>query len=209
MSSIWPSDPRDNEKVQTTGLRQSFIVWAAMLGIACNGPTAPTPAGSSLTYRVDAATLHGASSGSYTTADASFSGSVRTTCVPNPNIAGSVCPDLMVMVDPFADTFCQLWVFAPVGEALTARAYPSAERGPRAGAAGLSFNCARGGTTCNWSVGNFTIHELRSDGSGVVTRLHMTFEQTCADISTLSTAGFGKGTGELWIVNGTKPFGAS
>jgi hypothetical protein len=34
----------------------------------------------------------------------------------------------------------------------------------------------------------------------------MTFEQTCSSIDTHSTSGFGKGTGELWIINGTTPF---
>ena len=56
------------------------------------------------------------------------------------------------------------------------------------------------------SVGQFTIRELQSTPAGVVSRLHMTFEEMCADISTLSTAGCGRATGELWIVNGTAPF---
>lgn len=168
-------------------------------------PTPPPPMTSSLRYEVPAASAHGAASGNYTTANASFRGSVRTTCVPNPNIAGSVCPDLMVVVQPISETFCQLWVFAPVGETLAIRSYPMAQRGPSAGIAGLSFNCAKGGTTCNWSVGNFNVHELQADANGTVARLHLTFEQTCAQIDTLNTAGFGKLVGEIWIVNGTTP----
>jgi hypothetical protein len=112
----------------------------------------------------------------------------------------------MVRVDPVSGSLCLLWAFAPVGETFGARAYPVAQRGPGPGVAGLSFNCARGGTACNWSVGRFTVHELQSDSAGTVTRLHMTFEQTCAQINTLSTDGFGTATGELWIVNGTTPF---
>lgn len=131
---------------------------------------------------------------------------MRTTCVPNPNIAGSVCPDLMVRVVPSSDRgACQLWAFAPQGESLRVRRAYQAQRGNRTGFAGLDFNCS-GGPQCNWSVGQFTIQELASDATGIVTRLHITFEQTCADIFTLSTAGFGVATGELWIVNGTRPF---
>ena len=145
MSSTWPRTARDNQKVQTRGLRHSFIVAAAILSFACDGgPTAPTPAGSTLTYHVDAASLHGEASGSFTTADASFSGSVRTTCVPNPNIAGSVCPDLMVLVRPSTGSQCQLWVFAPGGEPLTARTYPNAQRMPKTGVAGLEFQLRQG-----------------------------------------------------------------
>jgi hypothetical protein len=186
------------------------IVHALFVAVLVSGcddsPTAPSavgPATSTLTYHVPAAAAHGETSATYTTQNATFSGSVRTTCVPNPAIAGSVCPDLMVMVDPFDETFCQLWAFAPEGERLGVGVYPNAQRSPRDGSAGLSFNCARGGTTCNWSVGRFTMHEIESDASGIVTRLHMTFEWTCADVVTLDTSGFGKGTGELWIVNGT------
>jgi hypothetical protein len=175
-------------------------------GSTPTSPSSQAPATSTLTYHVAAGTAHTEASGTYTTANASFRGSVRTTCVPNPNIAGSVCPDLMVLVQPVNETFCQLWAFAPLGETLTVRSYPRAQRGPGAGVAGLSFNCAKGGTTCNWSVGQFTLHELQSDPSGTVMRLHIAFEQTCSSIDTLSTAGFGKGTGELWIINGTTPY---
>ena len=178
---------------------------AAACGSSPTAPTPPTPATSSLRYEVPAASAHAAAAGDYTTANAAFRGSVRTTCVPNPNIAGSVCPDLMVVVQPVGDTFCQLWVFAPVGETLAIRSYPMVQQGNRPGIAGMSFNCARGGTTCHWSVGNFTIHELQAAANGTVTRLYMTFEQTCAQPDTLSTAGFGKLVGELWIVNGTTP----
>lgn len=190
-----------------------LIAWTASAVGGCKekastptSPSAAAPSSSTLTYQVAAGTVHGATSGNYTTANASFRGSVRTNCVPNPNIAGSVCPDLLIHVQPVNEVFCQLWAFAPAGETLRIGSYPRAQRGPSAGVAGLSFNCAKGGTTCNWSVGQFTVHQLQSDPSGTVTRLHLTFEQTCASIDTLSTAGFGKGTGELWIVNGTTPF---
>jgi len=186
------------------------VAIAAISATACGdsatptSPTPPAPLTSSLKYEVPAASAHSAAAGDYTTENATFRGSVRTTCVPNPFIAGSVCPDLMVVVQPVSDRFCQLWVFAPVGETLAVRSYPS-QGGPSAGTAGLSFNCARGGTTCNWSVGNFTVHELQANATGTVTRLHLTFEQTCAQIDTLSTAGFGKLVGELWIINGIMP----
>lgn len=170
-------------------------------------PPLTTPNTSSLIYDIPAAPTHGAGSGNYTTANASFRGSVRTTCVPNPNIAGSVCPDLMVLVQPVSAPFCLLWAFAPVGETLTVGSYPNAQRLASAGIAGLSFNCAQGGTTCNWSVGQFTLYELQADPSGTVTRLHMTFEQTCVPSPTmLNPGGSGKLTSELWIIDGRTPF---
>jgi len=103
------------------------------------------------------------------------------------------------MVQPLNETFCALSIYAPVGEKLATRSY-STQRLPAGGMAGLDFNCAKGGTTCNWSVGQFTLYELQADSSGTVTRLHVTFEQTCADIDTLSTAGRGKVVGDLWIL---------
>jgi hypothetical protein len=176
------------------------LMMLAAGGAGCDrgqAPTSPTEQPMSrLTYQVPAATTHGAASGDYTTANATFGANVRTSCVPNPNLAGSVCPDLMVHVQPVNETFCQLWASAPPGETLAVRAYSQAQRGPSAGVAGLDFNCGRGGTTCNWSVGRFTIYELRSDMAGTVTRLHMTFEQTCADYATLRPTG-GTLTGEL------------
>jgi hypothetical protein len=96
-------------------------------------------------------------------------------------------------------------VQAPTGQLLTPRIYERAQRGPSADIAGFSLNCARGGTTCNWSVGRFTLHELESNPSGVVTRLHITFEQTCSNLDG-SIYGAGTATGELWIVNGTRGF---
>jgi hypothetical protein len=100
---------------------------------------------------------------------------------------------------------CQLWAFAPPGETLAVGRTYQSQRGAKPGVAGLDFNCS-GGPNCNWSVGQFTIRELQSTAAGIVSRLHMTFEQTCADISTLSTAGSGRATGDLWIVNGAAPF---
>jgi hypothetical protein len=45
------------------------------------------------------------------------------------------------------------------------------------------------------SKGQFAILDLQSDPPGTVTRLHMTFEQTCADYATLRPAG-GQLTGD-------------
>jgi hypothetical protein len=194
------------------GLVASVVtVLSAFAHAACGGnstppgpsPT-PAPSTSSLVYSVPAGTTHSASSGNYTTDNAVFGGTVRTTCVPDPTIAGSVCPELMVLVRPFNTTHCSLWIDPPAGERLTPRSY-RAERFAKQGIAGFSMNCARGGTTCNMSVGRFTLHELASNAAGVVTRLHVTFEQTCSN-NDGSLYGAGTMTGELWIVNGTRGF---
>jgi len=125
--------------------------------------------------------------------------------VPNPNIAGSYCPSLQVLVRPFNDSTCQFFVDPPVGEPLMPRAYAVAQRLASAGVAGFSMNCSKGGTACNWSVGQFALYELQANVDGVVTRLHITFEQTCSNIDG-SLYGSGKGTGELWIIDGNKGF---
>jgi len=159
-----------------------------LFAIGCgSSPAAPsaTPATSSLTWHLAAGTVHSEASGDYTPASATFGGSVRTTCVPNPNIAGSVCPDLMVLVRPSSGRgLCQLLAFAPAGESLrpSSRTYQS-QRGARPGFAGLDFNCS-GAPNCNWSVGQFTLHELIADDKGIVRRAHVTFEQTCVDLVT-------------------------
>ena len=202
----------------------AVVALGAMLAtaVACT-PTAPTPPPppaspappprvppltmpdtSSLKYNVPAAATHTASSGDYTTANATFAASVRTTCVPNPNIFGSVCPDLRVRVRPNGEPLCQLFAFAPLGETLSVRAYPTAQRSPGVGIAGLGLNCAKGGTSCGELVGQFTVRELEANADGTVTRLHMTLEQTCVGGS--GTSGFGKLLGELWIIGGTTPF---
>jgi len=126
--------------------------------------------------------------------------------VPNPNIAGSVCPDLMALVRGTDGRQCQMWIFAPNGTTLRVGSYPKAAFSPAADTAGFFFNCARAGTTCGDNASAFTIQELQSNASGVVTRLHLTFEQTCLGGTPPAIGFFGKGTGELWIIDGTTPF---
>ena len=46
---------------------------------------------------------------------------------------------------------------------------------------------------------------MQSNASGIVTRLHLTFEQTCLGGTPPTVGFFGKGTGELWIIDGTTP----
>jgi hypothetical protein len=164
------------------------------------------PATSTLSFQVAAATQNPAESGSYTTANATFGASVRTTCVPNPNVAGSVCPDLMVLVRGTDRRSCQLWAIAPVGRSFGVGSYPKAGASATTDSAFFAFNCSGAGTTCNGSVSSFAIQELQSNSSGVVTRLHMTFEQTCLGGFPPAVGPFGKGTGELWIVDGAAPF---
>jgi hypothetical protein len=184
-------------------MRTLFCVIAATtLAVACASPTSPDPVASSLVWSVPAGAGHAAGSGHYTEANASFGGDVRTTCVPDPNIAGSTCPDLRVVVRPFSGgSFCQLWMYAPIGRQLTGGTFTS-RRFPSADEAGFSMNCARGGTACGASVGRFTIHKLQSNAAGVITTFHILFEQTCSN-NDGTTYGAGTMTGELWIVNGT------
>ena len=85
---------------------------------------------------------------------------------------------------------------------LVVGSYPKASFGVAFDNAGFSFKGGREGTTCGDNTAAFTIHELESASSGVVTRLHMTFEQTCLSGFPPAVGQFGKGTGELWIVNG-------
>jgi hypothetical protein len=99
-----------------------------------------------------------------------------------------------------------MWAFAPIGKTLTVGSYPVAAFSPTTERAGFFLNCGRAGTTCGDNASSFTIQELQSNSSGVVTRLHMTFEQTCLGGFPPTVGFFGKGTGELWIVNGTTPF---
>ena len=174
---------------------------------ACDrSPTAPSPPTSTVAFDLAAGQGNSAFSLSYTTANASFGASVRTTCVPNPNIAGSVCPDLMVLIRGTDGRQCTMWVLAPSGQTLRVGSYPKAAFSRTADTAGFFFNCARAGTTCGDSASSVNIRELRSNPDGVVTRLHMTFEQTCLGGFPPALGFFGKGSGELWIVDGASPF---
>ena len=174
---------------------------------ACDrSPTAPSPPTSTVAFDLAAGQGNSAFSLSYTTANASFGASVRTTCVPNPNIAGSVCPDLMVLIRGTDGRQCTMWVLAPSGQTLRIGSYPKAAFSRTADTAGFFFNCARAGTTCGDSASSVNIRELRSNPDGVVTRLHMTFEQTCLGGFPPALGFFGKGSGELWIVDGASPF---
>jgi hypothetical protein len=179
-------------------LRFPIVVAIALTG--CRSPSAPSaPPTSSLTFQVAAASFNPADSGSYTTANATFGATARTNCVPNPNIAGHFCPDLVAIVRGTDNRMCTLIAAAP----------PDRTFGPgtftKVGTASLTFftfNCARAGTTCSDSNASFTVHELKSSG-GIVTTLHLTFEQTCLGGFPPALGPFGRATGELWIVNGT------
>ena len=116
---------------------------------ACDrSPTAPSPPTSTVAFDLAAGQGNSAFSLSYTTANATFGASVRTTCVPNPNIAGSVCPDLMVLIRGTDGRQCTMWVLAPSGQTLRVGSYPKAAFSRTADTAGFTFNCARAGTTC-------------------------------------------------------------
>lgn len=174
------------------------------MATACKSPsqpTAPAPATSTLTFQVAAGSLNAADSGSYTTANATFGATSRTTCVPDPNIAGSFCPDLVAIVRGNDNRQCTLIASAPPGTAFGPGTFSkSGVSSPTF----FQFNCARAGTTCgsdNNSV--FTVHEIKSN-AGTVSRLHLTFEQTCLGGTPSAVGPFGKGTGELWIIDGTR-----
>jgi hypothetical protein len=183
-----------------------LVAAAAACDKSPTAPSAPAPPTSTVVFDLAAGQGNSAFSLSYTTANATFGASVRTTCVPNPNIAGSVCPDLMVLIRGTDGRQCTMWVLAPSGQTLRIGSYPKAAFSPTADTAGFFFNCARAGTTCGDSASSVTIHELRSNPDGVVTRLHMTFEQTCLGGFPPALGFFGKGSGELWIVDGASPF---
>lgn len=188
----------------------ALLLTTAGLTAACSKsltqPSPPAPATSTLTFQVAAGAANPPDSGSYTTANAKFGGNVRTTCVPNPNF-DTVCPDLMVLVRGTDGRQCSMWAFAPTGSTLRVGSYPRAVSSVgTTDTAGFLFNCARAGTTCVEGASSFTIQELQSNPSGVVTRLHMTFEQTCLGGFPAAVGPFGKGTGELWIVDGTAPY---
>jgi hypothetical protein len=189
--------------------RLCALVLVAAAAACDKSPTAPSssaPPTSTVAFDVAAGQGNPAFSLNYTTANASFGASVRTTCVPNPNIAGSVCPDLMVGIRGTDGRQCTMSVLAPVGQTLRVGSYPKAAFSRTADTAGFFFNCARAGSSCGDSASSFTLHELRSNPDGVVTRLHMTFEQTCLGGFPPAIGFFGTGTGELWIVDGASPF---
>ena len=173
-------------------------------------PSQTAPATSSLNFQVEAGQGNAAFSRSYTTDTATFGAGVNPSCVPNPSIAGSYCPDLLAMVQPKVTgstaEVCQFVISAPRGQQLRPGTYRAA-RIPRDGEAEFSVNCARSATTCGSSTAQFTVAEMATAASGVVTRLHVTWEQTCLGGTPLTTGFFGKMTGELWIVNGVNPFG--
>lgn len=190
-------------------LRLYALVLAAAAAACDKSPTAPSappPPTSTVAFDLAAGQGNPAFSLSYTTANATFGASVRTTCVVNPIIAGSVCPDLMVLIRGTDGRQCSMWVLAPIGQTLRTGSYANAAFSPTADTAGFFFNCARAGTTCGDSASSVTIHELRSNPDGVVTRLHLTFEQTCLGGFPPALGFFGKGIGELWIVDGASPF---
>jgi len=189
----------------------AFVVATAWpTATACReSPTQPSssvPATSTLTFQVAAGAGNSADGGSYSTANAGFGASVRTTCPPSTNIPGPGCFELRIQVRGTDGRLCELWAVPPVGNPLRVGSYPKASFGPAFDSAGFSFKCGRQGTTCGDNTAAFTIHELESASSGVVTRLHMTFEQTCLSGFPPAVGEFGKGTGELWIVDGTAPF---
>jgi hypothetical protein len=123
--------------------------------------------------------------------------------VPDPNIAGSFCPDLVAIVRGSDSRMCTLIASAPAGRAFAAGSTFSTSTPGTSGSAFFTFNCARAGTTCGDRNATFTVHELSSN-DGLVTRLHLTFEQTCLGGFPPAVGPFGKGTGELWIVDGTR-----
>jgi hypothetical protein len=209
---------RTVESLSMTSWRRTtsaFVVAIELAAQACGSSqpspsstttSSPAPAVSTFTFDVAAGPRNPADGGSFTTANASFGADEFTTCVPNPSL-GTTCPDLAVSVRGTNGRTCVFIVFAPLGAKLGVGTYISAGAGPTSSTAGFSLGCARAGTTCGGdSTGAFTISELQATSAGVITRLHMTFEQTCLGGTPLAVGPFGKGTGELWIVDGTMPF---
>ena len=205
-----PTTVRLRQRQSSVYLCTFVIATAWPTATACReSPTQPsssTPATSSLTFQVAAGAGNAADGGSYSTANAGFGASVRTTCPPSTNIPGPGCFELRVQVRGTDGRLCELWAVPPVGNSLRVGSYPKASFGPAFDSAGFSFKCGREGTKCGDNTAAFTIHELESASSGVVTRLHMTFEQTCLSGFPPAVGEFGKGTGELWIVDGAAPF---
>lgn len=186
------------------------ITTAGLMATACReSPTQPsssTPATATLTFQVAAGAGNAADGGNYSTVNAGFGASVRSICPPNPNIPGSGCLELRVQVRGTDGRLCELWAAPPVGNPLRVGSYPKAAFGLAFDTAGFSFKGGRAGTSCGDNTAAFTIHELESASTGIVTRLHMTFEQTCLSGFPPAVGEFGKGTGELWVIDGTAPF---
>ena len=173
---------------------------------------APAPGTSTLTFQVEAGQANAAFSRSYTTDTATFGAGVNPSCVSNPTL-GTYCPGMLARVTPISSgpdsEMCSFTITAPVGQQLRPATYRAT--GSQAGAeAQFSVNCSRAGTACGVnSTAQFTLHEMATASSGVVTRLHVTWEQSCLSGTPPTTGFYGKMTGELWIVNGTNPFGAA
>jgi len=92
-------------------------------------PSSSTPATSSLTFQVAAGAGNAADGGSYSTANAGFGASIRTTCPPSTNIPGPGCFELRVQVRGTDGRLCELWATAPVGRPLGVGSYPKAAFG--------------------------------------------------------------------------------
>ena len=186
-----------------TGNRAVVCALLTGLGIAfggCdglgNGPSDIAPV-SRLWYDKAPDAQSGFQAARLATSNATFGARVFTSCDPGP-VGNGPCPSLMVWAVPHAGTsWCQLILYAPEGEPLRERAYPSAERFPAAGVAGLAFSCGR--AACDALEGQFTIHRLVAEAD-VVTLLHATFEQTCR----LDGQPLGRLSGEVWIVDGMR-----
>ena len=188
-----------------------------IVAAACDGgpsspssplPSSPSgpPARSTLSFDKPADAVSMAQSVRWTEAEATFGASIRTTCVIEPTIPTSFCPDLMVRIVVYppasptgSDLVCELLMRAAHDEGLhVGRRYEHATSSPSLASPLLLFACP---STCDVE-GSFTIFELVANSAGMVERLHTTFERRCNDGGVPGATL----TGELWIVNGTRGF---